>query len=388
MIKRTASATIARYASSYPAVTILGPRQAGKSTLVKAMFPSYSYANLEFTEVRELAESDTTAFFSMYPPPVIIDEVQVVPGILSHVQALVDENRKANGRFILTGSHQSALSSAVSQSLAGRTAIVDLMPLSLHELPRSDLRQSADSLMVRGFMPEIVAEGKNPDDFYRFYYRTYVERDISAFVNLRNKSRFEKFMTLLAGRVGQLLNLSSLSAEVGVSSTTLEEWLSVLEASYICYRLHPWFVNVSKRLVKTPKLYFHETGLVCHLLGIRSAEQLSRDPLRGNIYENMVVGERFKQIANEGRSPELYFLRTAKGFEIDLLEKGDDGRMKAYEIKSAMSYHKSLVENLEEYAEKWDAESKGMLIYDGRSIMTGSGIQCLNFRTMGETGRT
>ncbi len=382
MIKRIAAATVAKYAASYPAVTILGPRQAGKSTLVKAMFPSHSYANLEFTEVRELAESDATAFFSMYPPPVIIDEVQAVPGILSHVQALIDENRKMNGRFILTGSHQSALSSAVSQSLAGRTAIVDLMPLSLRELSKSDLRQSADLLMLRGFMPEIVAEGKAPDEFYRFYYRTYVERDISAFVNLRNKSRFEKFMKLLAGRVGQLLNLSTLSAEVGVSSTTLEEWLSVLEASYVCYRLRPWFANISKRMVKTPKLYFYETGLVCHLLGVRSAEQLSRDPLRGNIYENMVVGERFKQIANEGKSPELYFLRTAKGFEIDLLEQGDDGHMKAYEIKSAMSYHRSLVANLEEYAEKWDANSEGTLIYDGRSMTTGYGIHCVNFRTM------
>lgn len=231
-------------------------------------------------------------------------------------------------------------------------------------------------------MPEIVAEGKDPDEFYRFYFRTYVERDISAFVNLRNKSRFEKFMKLLAGRVGQLLNLSSLSAEVAVSSTTLEEWLSVLEASYVCFRLRPWFANVSMRMVKTPKLYFHETGLVCHLLGIRNEEQLSRDPLRGNIYENMVVGERFKQIANEGKAPELYFLRTAKGFEIDLLEKGDDGRMKAYEIKSAMSYHKSLIANLEEYAEKWDANSEGTFIYDGRSITTGSGIHYLNFRTM------
>ncbi len=384
MIKRKIAATVARYTSSYPAVTVLGPRQAGKSTLVKTLFPSYSYANLEFAETRELAESDATAFFSLYPPPVIIDEIQIVPGILSHVQALIDENRKANGRFILTGSNQSALSSAVSQSLAGRTAIVDLMPLSLRELSAKDRRQKTDSLMVRGFMPEIVSERKKADEFYRFYYRTYVERDISALVNLRNKSRFEKFMTLLAGRVGQLLNLSSMSTEVGVSSTTLEEWLSILEASYVCYRIRPWFANVSKRMVKTPKLYFHETGLVCHLLGIRTVEQLSHDPLRGNIYENMIVGERLKQIANEGRIPELYFLRTAKGFEIDLLEKDDTGRINAYEIKSAMSYHNSLIANLEEYVQKWDAKSQATLIYDGRNMTTGSGVRCVNFRDLGK----
>ena len=384
MIKRKIATTIARYASSYPAVTVLGPRQAGKSTLVKTLFPSYSYANLEFAEIRELAESDATAFFSLYPPPVIIDEIQLVPRILSHVQALIDENRKANGMFIFTGSNQSALSSAVSQSLAGRTAIADLMPLSLRELTAKDRHQPTDSLMVRGFMPEIVADGKPSDEFYRFYYRTYVERDISAFVNLRNKSRFEKFMTLLAGRVGQLLNLSSLSAEVGVSSTTLEEWLSILEASYVCYRIRPWFGNVSKRMVKTPKLYFYETGLVCHLLGIRTAGQLSHDPLRGNIYENMIVGELIKQIANEGRTPELYFLRTARGFEIDLLEKNESGRLNAYEIKSAMSYHRSLVANLDEYVKNWDADSQATLIYDGRDMTTGLGVRCVNFRNFAE----
>lgn len=384
MIKRKIAATVARYASSYPAVTVLGPRQAGKSTLVKALFPSYSYANLEFAEVRDLAERDATAFFSLYPPPVIIDEIQIVPGVLSHVQALIDENRKTNGRFILTGSNQSALSSAVSQSLAGRTAIADLMPVSLRELSTKDRRQSTDRLMVRGFMPEIVAEGKPADEFYRFYYRTYVERDISTFVNLRNKARFEKFMTLLAGRVGQLLNLSSLSAEVGVSSTTLEEWVSILEASYVCYRIRPWFANVSKRMVKTPKLYFYETGLVCHLLGIRTAEQLSHDPLRGNIYENMVVGERIKQIANKGRTPELYFLRTSKGFEVDLLERKDTGRINAYEIKSAMSYHRSLAVNLEEYVQKWDTSSQATLIYDGRNMTTGDGVRCVNFRDLDE----
>ena len=380
MIKRAIATTVERYAKSYPAVTILGPRQAGKTTLARMLFSSYSYANLETREARELAENDIKAFFSLYPPPVIIDEVQTVPDILSQIQALIDEDRRRYGQFILTGSHQSALSSAISKSLAGRTAIVDMLPLSLCELTRKDLKKTADELMVRGFMPEIVAEGKPPEEFYRFYYRTYIERDISDFVYLRNKSRFEKFMVLLAGRTGQLLNLSSLSAEVGVSSTTLEEWLSLLEASYVCFRLRPWFINVGKRMVKTPKLYFYETGLVCHLLGIKTGEQLMRDPLRGNVFENMVVSERIKQIANSGKAPDLYFLRTAKGFEIDLIEKDDAGMCNACEIKSSMTYHRSLVENLEAYSGQWPGESRATLVYDGRNMTTGDGIECVNFR--------
>ena len=380
MLKRAISPVVARYAASWPAVTILGPRQAGKTTLAKALFPTYSYANLEAREARELAAHDMHAFFSLYPPPVIIDEVQTVPDILSQIQVRIDENRKACGQFILTGSHQSALSSAIAKSLAGRTAIVDMLPLSFAELSSKDRKLPTDELMIRGFMPEIVAEGKAPDEFYRFYYRTYIERDISDFVNLRNKSRFEKFMVLLAGRTGQLLNLSSLAAEVGISSTTLEGWLSLLEASYVCFRLRPYFANIGKRMVKTPKLYFYETGLVCHLLGIKTPEQLMHDPLRGNVFENMVVSERIKQLCHCGQKPELYFLRTAKGFEIDLLEKDDAGKFAVSEIKSAMSWHRSLIENLETYLAQWPGESRATLVYDGKKMTTGSGISCLNFR--------
>lgn len=380
MIKRKISSTILRYASSYPAVTILGPRQAGKSTLVKALFPKYAYVNLEDHDARELAQNDVRAFFSLYPPPVVVDEVQIVPDLLSHIQMLIDGNRKAYGAFILTGSHQSALSSAITKSLAGRTAIADMMPLSIAELSQNDRKLTTDALMLRGFMPEVVAEKKNPSEFYRFYFRTYVERDISAFINLRNKSRFDRFMVLLAGRVGQLLNLSALSTEIGVSSTTLEEWISILEASYICFRLQPYFSNISKRMVKTPKIYFHETGLVCHLLGIRTEEQLMRDPLRGNIFENMIVAERFRQIANAGDEPRLFFLRTAKGFEIDLVEEKSDGRIGIYEIKSSMTYHTTLVANLEHYLTKEVGPVDATLVYDGKTFTTGSNIQCVNFR--------
>ena len=381
MIKRKIESLVARYAAEYPAVTVLGPRQAGKSTTVRELFPRHSCANLEVRETRLLAESDARAFFSMYPPPVIIDEVQTVPDLLGEVQAMIDADRRACGRFILTGSHQSALSSAVSQTLAGRTAIADMMPLAMEELPVKDSALPTDALMLRGFMPEVIAEKKNPVEFYRFYYRTYVERDIARFVNLRHKSRFEKFMVLLAGRVGQLLNLSSLAAEVGVSSTTLEEWLSVLEASYVCFRLRPFFSNVSKRMVKTPKLYFHETGLACHLLGISTPAQLMRDPLRGSLFENMVVAEAFRQRTNAGREPDIHFLRTSHGFEIDLAAERADGGTELCEIKSAMSFSPSLTANLDTYLRKWDdGNTRSTLVYDGKTFTTGTGIRCVNFR--------
>ena len=381
MIKRKIETLVARYAEEYPAVTVLGPRQAGKSTTVRELFPRHSCANLEVRETRLLAESDARAFFSMYPPPVIIDEVQTVPDLLGEVQALIDADRRACGRFILTGSHQSALSSAVSQTLAGRTAIADMMPLAMEELPEKDSALPTDALMLRGFMPEVIAERKNPTEFYRFYYRTYVERDIARFVNLRHKSRFEKFMVLLAGRVGQLLNLSSLAVEVGVSSTTLEEWLSVLEASYVCFRLRPFFSNVSKRMVKTPKLYFHETGLACHLLGISTPAQLMRDPVRGSLFENMVVAEAFRQRTNAGREPDIHFLRTSKGFEIDLAAERADGGTELCEIKSAMSFSPSLTANLDSYLRKWDdGNTQATLVYDGKTFTTGTGIRCVNFR--------
>lgn len=381
MIKRTIEALVSRYAAEYPAVTVLGPRQAGKSTTVRQLFPNHSYANLEVRETRLLAETDARAFFSMFPPPLIIDEVQVVPDLLGEVQAMIDANRRGNGRFILTGSHQSALSSAVSQTLAGRTAIADMMPLAMDELPEADLSLGTDELMLRGFMPEIVAERKNPPEFYRFYYRTYVERDIAKFVNLRHKSRFEKFMVLLAGRVGQLLNLSSLAGDVGVSSTTLEEWLSVLEASYICFRLRPFFSNISKRMVKTPKIYFHETGLACHLLGISTPEQLMRDPLRGSLFENMVVAEAFRRRTNVGKEPDIHFLRTSKGFEIDLAATRPDGGTELCEIKSAMSFSRALTTNLDTWLDKWGGKNTHTtLVYDGKTFTTGHGVHCANFR--------
>ncbi|MCF0238533.1 MAG: ATP-binding protein, partial [Sphaerochaetaceae bacterium] len=311
MIYREISSNIKKSASQVPVVTVLGPRQAGKTTLVKEIFPNYTYVNLEDRATRELAETDYIGFFKKYPEPIIIDEVQRVPEILSAIQVKVDEDRRRNGRFIITGSHQPRLREAVAQSLAGRTTIHTLLPLSIEEIKNSGKSQDLDESLVRGFMPELYLENaRSADNYYRDYLNTYIEKDLRQMVSVKDLNSFLRFLTLLAGRVGQVINLSSMSGEVGVSSTTLGEWLSVLEDSFVVFRLQPYFSNISKRIVKSPKVYFVETGLVSYLLGIETAKQASRDPLRGNIFENIVVLEALKARLNDNKEPNLFYMRT------------------------------------------------------------------------------
>lgn len=280
-IERQMSGTLQRVMEEYPIVTVSGPRQSGKTTLVRKSLCEYGYVNLEDSESAEFARSDPKGFLMRYPAPLVIDEVQRVPELMSALQVAVDSRRDEMGQYVLTGSHQSLLKEKVSQSLAGRTAILDLLPLSLVELGAVADDLGTDEIMLQGFMPEIWRHGVSPSRYYRNYLRTYVERDVRMMLNIRNLAMFEKFLRLLAGRIGQLANLSQLSVEVGISSTTLAEWLSVLEASHIVYRLAPYFGNFSKRLVKTQKFYFTDVGLAAHLLGISTTMQLSRDPLRG-----------------------------------------------------------------------------------------------------------
>ena len=253
---------------------------------MRDVFPKYEYVNLEDRESRNLASTDAKAFFSSHPPPIILDEIQHVPELASTIQVLVDEHRHNMGRFILTGSHQPLLSETVSQSLAGRTAILDLYPPSISELGELARKTATDTLMHRGFMPELWRDRTlDPTIWYRNYFRTYVERDVRKLVNVRNTILFEKFVTLLAGRVGQIVNLHALSGEVGVSSTTLNEWLAILESSFLVFRLPPCASNISKRVVKSPKVYFTETGLAVYLLGLETPAQVARDPLRGNLFD-------------------------------------------------------------------------------------------------------
>ncbi len=380
MIERHIAPLMHKAATQYPSITLFGPRQSGKTTLAKSCFPEYSYANLEHLATRSLAETDPDAFFRRFPPPVIVDEVQRAPSIISQIQVMIDERRDEMGRFILTGSHQMKLSETVSQSLAGRTAIFTLYPPSLDELGAAAKGLPTDELLLRGFMPDIHARGLDPVGWYRNYVQTYLERDIRQMVNVRDLSLFERFLVLLAGRVGQIVNASALASEVGVSSPTVSGWISILEASFLIHRLQPWFPNRGKRMVKSPKLYFTEPGLATHLLGIETADQLLRDPLRGNLFENLVVAEALKQRANVGRAPNLWFMRTEDGFEIDLLlQRGR--RLKPVEVKSAMTWHDSFARNLRVFAREEPQIEAPAVVYDGDDLDLSDGVSVRNIRT-------
>lgn len=279
-VQRTLAPQLQQAAREYPVVTVTGPRQAGKTTLVRAVFPHHTYVNLEQPEIRRLAQEDPQQFFHMHPGPVILDEIQRVPELLSWVQVRADETKR-RGEFILTGSHQMELGQAISQSLAGRTALLTLLPFSMAELSDAGVRRDKNEWMYTGFLPRVTAEPIEPSRAYADYFRTYVERDVRQMMEIRNLTRFENFMRTLAGRAGQILNLMSLSADVGVSSTTLREWLSILEASFVVFRLPPYYRNYGKRLIKSPKIYFHETGLLCWLL-TRSAARSDIRESRGH----------------------------------------------------------------------------------------------------------
>lgn len=368
MIRRVMTNILKRDAALYPVITLLGPRQAGKTTLARECFPEYDYVNLEDPPIRELAANDVRKFFALHPAPLIIDEIQRVPSLASSVQVLVDSHRDDMGAFILTGSHQPKVAEAVSQSLAGRTSIHTLMPLSINELLVSGIQLSTDELLFRGFMPDVHVRGIPPSSYYRNYFQTYVERDLRQMVNIKNLNLFERFVTLLAGRIGQVVNCSSLAGETGVSATTIGEWLSILEAAFLVFRLPPYFSNISKRIVKSPKVYFTDVGLAAWLLGLESPQQISRDPLRGQLFENMVVADVRKQMLNLGRDARLSFLRTDKDFEVDLIiSKGS--KIQPVEIKSAMTYHRSLERNLRTLMKSDSNAENPVLIYDGKEDM-------------------
>ena len=380
MIKREIANTVRQRAREFPVLTIVGPRQSGKTTLDKASFPRYAYVNLEDPETRELAENDYHRFFTLHPAPIIVDEIQRVPKLASVIQTLVDEKRNAHGQFILTGSHQPRLRETVSQSLAGRSALLKLLPLNLTELKYAEsIRLTQDALILRGGMPELATSRLDANVYYRNYLQTYLERDVRQLANIKNASAFNRFLTLLAGRVGQLVNLNTLSGEVGVSHTTLSEWLDVLEASFIVFRLQPYYTNIGKRLTKTPKLYFSETGLAACLLGLKTEDQVARDPLRGNLFENLIVSDILKKKLNRDAEGELFFFRTNDGAEVDLLRQTSDG-LQPIEIKSSTTWSSSLSAGLRKFLTLMPNTVRPTVIYGGKTYPTVDGkISATNF---------
>jgi len=369
--------------ASFPVLTITGPRQSGKTTLARHLFPKLPYYNFENPDTRLFAVQDPRRFLAGLPEGAILDEFQQVPEIVSYLQQVTDENR-GKARFILTGSNHFSMMERVSQSLAGRTGILKLLPFSLHEL-RNTAPVKTDDLLYTGFYPSIYADKTEPLKFYRNYYETYLQKDVRQLIQVRDLNLFDRFIRLCAGRIGSMLNLSSLANDTGLSVTTIRQWLSVLEASFILFLLPSFFDNISKRLIKSPKLYFYDPGLAGYLLGIANGEQMSRDPLRGAIFENLVITEVIKQRYNRGEDPSVFFFRDSHHSEVDLIMKNGH-QLTAVEIKSSATFHPDFLKGLNYFDKLFGQRVSGLyLIYDGQLEQSGR-IKILNYKTLAKEG--
>ena len=383
MIEREITSRLTALFEQYPFVTVTGPRQSGKTTLCRAAFPGLDYANLEAPDQREFAESDPRGFLAQFDEGAIIDEVQHVPALMSYLQVIADE-RNCNGLFVLTGSEQFRLSDAINQSLAGRTALLRLLPFSLEERRRAGASSAVDDILYSGFYPRILDQGLNPTQALGDYFETYVERDVRRLGAIRNLSNFRRFVRLCAGRVGQLVNLRSLGADAGVSHTTAREWLTVLETSYIVFQLPPYYANIRKRLVKSPKIYFYDVGLAVYLMGIENAEQVSTHPLRGALFENAVIAEALKHRFNRGNQPNLYFFRDAKGLECDLLYPAGHG-VAAFEVKSGATIGSDYFHSLHRVAEVVPDVTSKTVVYGGTARQSRSDSEVIPLVGLGGT---
>lgn len=387
MITRTAEQTVQSLLLGFPIVTITGPRQSGKTTLAKAIFASKPYVSLEDPDVRLAATDDPRSFLGRFPDGAVLDEVQRCPEILSYLQTLVDVDGRM-GLFILTGSQQFGLLSDISQSLAGRTAFVELLPFSLDELLRSGMSpQSLDEMLTKGGYPPLYDRKIPPRKWFGAYVTAYIERDVRQVLKVQELETFQRFVRFCAGRTGQLLNLSSLAADCGITHNTAKSWISVLEASYILFQLRPHHANFNKRLVKTPKLYFYDAGLVCWLLGIQTPQQLETHPLRGSIFETFVVAELMKSRLNAGERSGMYFWRDSNGNEVDvIIEQGP--QLIPVEIKSGATVARDFFVGLE----KWMALSGNLgidplLIYGGENSYQRKRVRVFGWKDLPEALR-
>ena len=365
MILRKIAHEILDQVDKIPVITLTGPRQSGKTTLARHLFPDYDYLNMELPEDRNYAREDPRGFLNTYSQGVIIDEVQHVPELFSYIQLHVDTHQE-NGKIILTGSQNFLLLEKISQSLAGRTLIFHLLPLSLSELAVSgENLDEVNTYMFRGFFPRLYKEGPDPVKWKSAYIQTYVERDVRQVIRLMDLAPFQLMLQLCAGRIGQLVNMNGLANEVGVDQTTIKRWLGILQAGFVIFLLQPHHQNFNKRLVKTPKLYFYDTGLACSLLQIQSEVQLRTHYARGHLFENLVLAEMMKYFYNQGLRPPLYFWRDHNGNEVDVILQYAD-KLYPLEIKAGQTLNPSFFKGLRFYQKLYGKETSSFLIYGGK----------------------
>ena len=364
-VKRTIESSIKYYAKKYPVLAVTGPRQSGKTTMLKTMFPKYTYISLENPDLREFATTDPNGFFEYYSGNLILDEVQQTPALFSYIQTLVDASGKM-GQFILSGSQNLHLMQHITQSLAGRVALFKLLPFDFTELQQAKLLPNDyEDILVKGSYPAIFDRALSSKVFYANYLQTYVEKDLKQLIDVRDLRQFRNFISLCAARSGQLVNLNSLGNECGISQPTAKAWLSVLESSYIVFLLQPYHVNFNKRIVKTPKLYFYDTGLLCHLLKITNPKSIQLHPLKGSLFENLIVAEAFKQNDHKYLHADFCFWRDASGNEVDLLVEHND-KLSIAEIKASATIKNEYFNGLNYFEALEGSNVKGKnLIYTG-----------------------
>jgi len=383
MISRILQTHINNMAKVFPVVAVTGPRQSGKTTLVKATFPDYAYVNLENLDDRSSAVEDPRLFLKYHGRQgVIIDEAQKVPELFSYLQQIADETEKM-GNYIITGSQNFLLMEKVSQSLAGRVSINNLLPFSINEFSEETiLNKDLDLILYTGMYPAIYDRKILPENYYPSYLQTYLERDVRSLKNIANLNLFQRFLQLCAGRTGQLLNLSNIGNELGIDGKTVRSWLSILEASFIIFLLPPYFNNFKKRIIKHPKLYFYDTGLVCSLLGLKSSEQLVNHYLRGALFENFVIGEYLKMKRHQGLNPNIYFWQDNSGNEVDMLID-DGGSLSAVEIKSGATINQDFFRNLIKFQKfSGTTAENSYLVYGGERSMPRKNGQVLSWRDL------
>lgn len=368
-------------AGKYRLITLLGPRQSGKTTLARHYFKGYEYISFEDPDTRSRAEQDPRGFIAQMKCRAIIDEVQRFPDFISYLQGEVDK-KDPEQRWVLTGSNSLLLSNKISQSLAGRSRTLYILPLQRSEIPAPMQPQTINAALIYGNYPRVYDEGLQPTEWYGDYFQTYVEKDVRNLTNINNLNSFDRFVRLLAGRVGQLFNSASIGNDTGISAPTAKSWLNLLEASFIAFTLRPHFKNFSKRLIKSPKIYFYDTGLVCYLLRIRDVEQLNHHPLRGAIFENWVISEYIKQAYNRGKDPDLYFWRDQTGHEIDLvIDKGL--YLDLIEIKSSQTFNPSFCQNID-WLNKLQHHKGGQIVYGGEQVFSMKDIQVTSWNQLAD----